>query len=160
MFNFDVQGELVMLGHIILASILAGIIGFERERLDKPAGIRTQMIVAGAVTFFVFLSEEIVQHFIDSGLSDMIRTDPTRIIQAIIVGISFIGAGTVLQVAKEHKIRYLTTAATILMSTGIGIGIALKQYILTIGVTLFVLVINYLIRLFAINIEKSKKKEE
>ncbi|MBN2174828.1 MAG: MgtC/SapB family protein [Bacteroidales bacterium] len=146
--------QLMMLAHIVLASVLAGIIGIERERLDKPAGIRTHMIVAGATAFFVFLGEIIVKEFIDAGYTETIRTDPTRIIQAIVVGISFIGAGTVLQVEKEHKIRYLTTAATILMSTGIGIGIALKQYCLTIGVTIFVLFVNYLIRLFARKMEK------
>ena len=157
----NIEGQLVVLAHIILSSVLAGIIGFERERLDKPAGIRTQMIVAGAVTFFVFLGQEIVEYFVKAGYADRINTDPTRIIQAIVVGISFIGAGTVLQVAKDHTIRYLTTAATILMSTGIGIGIALKQYILTIGVTIFVLVINYAIRQFAIRIENrvSRKKK-
>ena len=156
----QLEEQLLMLAHIILASVLAGIIGFERERLDKPAGIRTQMIVAGAVTFLVFLGEKIVRHFVEAGLAEHIDTDPTRIIQAIVVGISFIGAGTVLQVAKEHKIRYLTTAATILMSTGIGIGIALKQYILTIGVTIFVLIVNYLIRRFAMKLEKSKKGDD
>jgi putative Mg2+ transporter-C (MgtC) family protein len=155
----EFQEQLVMLLHIVLASVLAGIIGIERERLDKPAGMRTNMIVAGATAFFVFLGKIIVGEFIDMGFADAIRTDPTRIIQAIVVGISFIGAGTVLQVEKEHKIRYLTTAATILMSTGIGIGIALKQYYLTIGVTIFVLIVNFLIRLFARKLEKLKHKD-
>jgi len=155
----EFKEQFIMLAHIILASVLAGIIGIERERLDKPAGMRTNMIVAGATAFFVFLGKIIVEEFIHIGYADAIRTDPTRIIQAIVVGISFIGAGTVLQVEKEHKIRYLTTAATILMSTGIGIGIALKQYYLTIGVTIFVLIVNYLIRLFARKLEKRKHKD-
>ncbi|MFO7907872.1 MAG: MgtC/SapB family protein [Planctomycetota bacterium] len=154
----EMEEQLYMLGHVVLASVLAGLIGFERERLDKPAGIRTHMIVAGSVTLFVFLGEVIVTHFVQAGLGDHIQADPTRIIQAIVVGISFIGAGTVLQVAKEHRIRYLTTAATILMSTGIGIAVALKQYYLTVGVTAFVILINYLIRVCFLKMERKKEQ--
>jgi putative Mg2+ transporter-C (MgtC) family protein len=139
--------QLVILLHVMLASFLAGIIGLERESYKKPAGLRTNMIVGGAVALLVSLGEIIVVHFQELGLGDLIRTDPTRIIQAIVVGISFIGAGTVLQIEKEYKIKFLTTAATILFSTGIGIAVALHQYILATGVSVFIIIINLLMRL-------------
>ena len=135
--------ELSILLHVIIASVLTGLIGFEREKVDKPAGIRTNMLVGGAVALLVSLGEIIVRHFNQVGLAEFISADPTRIIQAIIVGISFIGAGMVLQIKDEYKIKYLTTAATILFSTGIGIAVALNQYYIAVGVTIFILFINY-----------------
>jgi putative Mg2+ transporter-C (MgtC) family protein len=137
--------ELHILMKVAIAAILAGLIGLEREKVEKPAGIRTNMLVGGAVALLVCLGEMIVIYFNDAGLTTFIRTDPTRVIQAIVVGISFIGAGMVLQIASEHKIKYLTTSATILFSSGIGIAVALEKYIVGVGTTIFILIINYLL---------------
>ncbi len=156
----NVDNQLLILLHVIIAAFLSGFIGYERERGDKPAGIRTQMIVGGSVALLVSLGEVITIHFQNAGLAQYISTDPTRIIQAIIVGISFIGAGTVLQIQQEYKIKYLTTAATILFSTGIGISVALKQYVLAVGVTLFILFVNYIVRLISIKLIHSKKPKK
>lgn len=145
--------------HVAIASILSGIIGLERERSDKPAGIRTNMIVGGAVALLVSLGEIIHNHFIASGIAEYIQTDPTRIIQAIVVGVSFIGAGTVLQVEKDYKIKYLTTAATILASTGIGIAVALRQYFLAAGVTVIILFINYVLGYISAGWGDGKKRK-
>lgn len=142
------RNELIILLHVMLAALLSGIIGFEREKVSKPAGIRTNMLVGGAVALLVALGRIIVDVFIDAGFSENVRFDPTRIIQAIIVGISFIGAGVVLQIESDRKIKYLTTAATILFSSGIGIAVALHQYWLAVGVTLFILFVNYILKLF------------
>lgn len=148
--------ELGILLHVVIASILSGLIGIEREWEEKPAGVRTHMLVGGAVALLVALGEIIVQRFHDIGLSQYINTDPTRIIQAIIVGISFIGAGLVLQIEKEHKIKFLTTSATILFSSGIGIAVALHQYILAVGITMFILFINYLLGKITSSIKRHK----
>ena len=137
------MNEFVILLHVIAASVLSGLIGYERGKIDKPAGVRTNMLVGGAVALLVNLGEIIVIHFTSNGLAGFIATDPTRIIQAIIMGVSFIGAGMVLQIEKEKEVKYLTSAATILFSSGIGIAVALKQYILSAGITLFILFINY-----------------
>ncbi|MFO7924510.1 MAG: MgtC/SapB family protein [Bacteroidales bacterium] len=143
---FDIN-EFSVLLHVIIASVLSGLIGYERGKVDKPAGIRTNMLVGGAVALLVELGGIIVLHFRMLGLAEFISTDPTRIIQAIIIGISFIGAGMVLQIEQDGKIKYLTSAATILFSSGIGISVALRQYILSIGITLFILFINYILGL-------------
>lgn len=142
----EMMYELKILVHVILASLLGAIIGYEREKTDKPAGIKTNMIVAGSVSLLVSMGESITIHFQQLGLSEVMQTDPTRIIQAIIVGVSFIGAGTVMQVQKDYKVKYLTTAASILYSTGVGISVALQQYILAVGLTLFILIIYYPIK--------------
>lgn len=149
--------ELMLLLHVVIASVLAGLVGLEREAVDKPAGIRTNMMVGGSVALLVMLGEVIVTHFQDAGLGDFISTDPTRVIHAVIVGISFIGAGMVLQIANEQKVKFLTTAATILFSTGIGISVALRQYYLAVGVTLFILFINYLLGQITNHMKKQEK---
>ncbi|MFP4042633.1 MAG: MgtC/SapB family protein [Bacteroidales bacterium] len=142
----DIMFELRILLDVVIAAVLSGIVGYEREKTNKPAGIKTNMIVGGSVALLVTLGEGITIHFQNHGLSDIIETDPTRIIQAIIVGVSFIGAGTVMHVEKIYKVKYLTTAASILYSTGLGISVALGYYILSIGLTLFILLIYYPIR--------------
>jgi putative Mg2+ transporter-C (MgtC) family protein len=58
------------------------------------------------------------------------------------LGISFIGAGTILKASEESKVYYLTTAATVLFSAGIGIAVALEQYVLSITATVLLLIIN------------------
>jgi putative Mg2+ transporter-C (MgtC) family protein len=70
--------------------------------------------------------------------------DPIRMVHAVIVGVSFIGAGTILKSSSKSVVRYLTTAATILMSAGIGMSISLKQYWLGVGVTILLVIINFL----------------
>lgn len=136
------EKELIVLFHVVLAALLAGIIGLERETYKKPAGLRTNMIVGSATALIISLGEIIVVYYNERGLNEYVSADPIRIIQAIVVGVSFIGAGTVLQIQNEYKIKYLTTAATILFSTGIGIAVALHQYYLSVGVSIFILIIN------------------
>ncbi len=138
-FSFEMR---IMLD-VIIASILCGIIGFEREMGHKPAGVRTNMLVGGAVVLLVSLGEVIIIHYSQLGVDAIIKADPVRIIQAIIIGVSFIGAGTVLQIQSESKIKFLTTAATILFSTGVGIAVALHQYYLAGSVTIFIILVNY-----------------
>ncbi len=156
----DITYELKILLHVVIAAVLSGIIGYEREKNRKPVGIKTNMIVGGSVALLVMLGESIVYHFQALGLSEIIRTDPTRIIQAIIVGVSFIGAGTVMQVAKIHKVKYLTTAASILYSTGLGISVALDHYILSVGLTIFILLIYYPIKWIEDRFVSPENREE
>lgn len=154
--NPFLKEQLEILLDIVIASVLCGIIGLERETIQKPAGFRTNMIIGGAATLLVSLGKILVENFENTATSGILRADPIRIIEAIVVGISFIGAGTILKQEGKTGVLYLTTAATILFTSGIGIAVALKQYILAIGVTLFVLIVNRILRLieFKINIKK------
>nr|WKN37559.1 MgtC/SapB family protein [Tunicatimonas sp. TK19036] len=139
LYNWDTQ--LWILLDIIIACTLTGLIGYEREADNKPAGFRTQMIIGGASAFLVALSEVAVQYYTKS-YGDVVDADPARIMQAIIIGISFVGAGTIIKAREDTTVRYLTTATTILFSAGVGIAVSLKQYILAVGVVLIVLFIN------------------
>ncbi len=123
----------------MLAMFLGGLIGFEREAADKPAGLRTHMLVAGSAALLTGLGRVLIP---EMGLEEsLIRTDPIRMIEAVVTGVSFLGAGTIIRNRGENQIEGLTTAATLLLTSALGISIALQQIVLTIGITVIVLVI-------------------
>lgn len=142
MIEFNWNGELLILLNVGIAALLTGLIGLEREVKNKPAGFRTNMIVGASSALLLSLGKILVENYMQSGLENIIQPDPTRILEAIILGISFIGAGTILKANGENKVYYLTTAATVLFSAGIGIAVALEQYVLSITATLLLLIIN------------------
>ena len=151
----DVSSQLFILLDVVIAMVLAGVIGYERGIKDKPAGFRTHMIVGGASCLLFSLGLVVIDLLNSGAYGDFLRIDLIRVIEAIVVGISFIGAGTILKSNEDEKIYYLTTAATILFSTAIGIAVALEQYVLAVGVTLLILLINTGLRV----IDKKKNKE-
>jgi putative Mg2+ transporter-C (MgtC) family protein len=132
--------ELDILLKVVVAVCLGGVIGIERELAKKPAGIRTHMFVSGAATLVMAISILLINDF--NATYDNVQSDPVRVIEAIIVGISFIGAGTVLKSEKDHNVYYLTTAASILFASAIGITVALERYWLAVSLTILVVLIN------------------
>jgi putative Mg2+ transporter-C (MgtC) family protein len=138
--------ELNQFLNVLIAAALTGVIGWEREQRNMPAGLRTNMIVGICAALLVILGHMMVEFYdtMDSGAS--LQYDPLRVVQAIIVGVGFIGGGTILKVPEKEKIRYLTSAATILVSAGIGIAAALERYVLSVLVVALILLINYGIR--------------
>ena len=138
----EASSELQILGRILISAVFAGLIGLEREFADKPAGLRTHMLVGTTSTLLVMLAIQMVSSFNPESL---INTDPIRIVEAIVVGISFLGAGTILkyQRAGEKDVEGLTTSASILSVAAIGIAVALDDLILATGVTTLNLLINW-----------------
>jgi putative Mg2+ transporter-C (MgtC) family protein len=130
------QLQFAILGEVFLAMLLGGIIGLERAAANKPAGFRTHMLVAGSAALLVGLSDTLVDRFSRDIYTELIRADPIRVIQAIIAGISFIGAGTIFKHPRKEHIEGLTTAASLLFSGAIGIAVALRQFMLSVAVTL------------------------
>lgn len=131
-----------MLGKVIIAALLGGLVGLEREFADRPAGLRTHMLVGATSTFFVLLANLLLAAFEPR---DVLTADPVRVIEAIVVGISFLGAGTILKYRDqgERVVEGLTTSASILSVAAIGIAVALNAYILAVGVALLNLFINW-----------------
>ncbi|MFO7679771.1 MAG: MgtC/SapB family protein [Chloroflexota bacterium] len=129
--------QLQILAEMVLAMILGGIIGFERERADKPAGLRTHMLVAGSAALLTGFGRVLIPQI---GMDEtFIQADPIRIIEAVITGITFLGAGTIIRNRSENQIEGLTTAASLLLVGAVGIGAALNQFLLAIGATLIIL---------------------
>lgn len=129
--------QLKIIGYVALSMLLGALIGLEREIADKPAGIRTNMLVAGSSTLLVSLGEVMIERF--KLESNAIMSDPIRIIEAVITGISFIGAGIIIRRGTD-KVEGLTTAASVLFVASIGICVALSQILLAIATTLLALV--------------------
>jgi putative Mg2+ transporter-C (MgtC) family protein len=130
-----------IIGEVALAILLGGIIGLEREVADKPAGFRTHMLVAGAAALLVGLSNALIESFGADAAPRFINADPIRIVQGIIIGISFIGGGTILRDAKTQNVEGLTTAASLLLTGGIGIAVALRQFVIAAGITLLTIIV-------------------
>ncbi len=139
----SIEWQILALARVALAMILGGMIGVEREMIGKPAGMRTHMLVGGASALFTLLGSVIINYFgeVTCGI-DIIRGDPIRVIQAIVLGISFIGAGTIMQHPERRKVIYLTSAASILFTAGIGIAVAVDQYMLAVGCVVIVWTVN------------------
>ena len=129
-----------ILGEGTLAVVLGGLIGLERELAGRPAGFRTQMLVAGSAALLVGLGEVLLARFSAGGEGSLIRAEPIRIVEAVITGVSFLGAGTIFRRGGE-QVEGLTTAATLLLSGALGICVALRQLVLAIGVTLLALLL-------------------
>ena len=133
--------QLRILALVALAMGLGAVIGLERELADKPAGLRTHMLVAGAASLFVSLGDVLVKHFDLELSAGVLRTDPIRVIEAVITGISFLGAGTIIRGSADQTVAGLTTAASILLGAAVGVCAALGQYTLAIGTTFLALLV-------------------
>jgi putative Mg2+ transporter-C (MgtC) family protein len=138
----DISIELQMLGKVIVAALLGGLVGLEREFAERPAGLRTHMLVGTASAIFVMLAEYMIASF---ETPEILNVDPVRVIEAVVVGISFLGAGTIFKYTRggEQVVEGLTTSASILLVAAIGIAVALGAFVLAIGATLLNLSINW-----------------
>jgi len=123
----------IVLLRTITAVILGGIVGVQREKVGKPAGLRTHMLVSLG-TAVVVLSCQGVGMEMD-GLS--------RVIQGIVTGIGFVGAGTILKLTDQREIQGLTTATGLWMTAAIGVAVGLGALgIAVIATLLTVLVLS------------------
>lgn len=136
--------ELYIFLDVVIAGVLAMLVGLEREKADKAAGMRTNMIVSSFTCLVVSLVNPLAD-YVKTSENIIINTDPIRIIQSVVIGISFIGAGTIIKGRHSKKVTGLTTAATLLYSIGIGVCVAIHSYLLAVLLTLFILIINYVV---------------
>ncbi|MGF1452227.1 MAG: MgtC/SapB family protein [Opitutales bacterium] len=137
--------QLILLAHVTGAAGLGAVIGWERESAAKPAGLRTHMTVCGACCLFVILARAFVPFFITVAEihEEPFAIDPIRTLQAIVIGVSFIGAGTILKAPQEDRVYFLTTAASVLVSAGVGMAVALRLYLAAMGIACLFFVIQH-----------------
>lgn len=122
----------VIVIRLLAATLLGAIVGLQRERVGKPAGLRTHMLVCIATAMFVLAG---------SGIG-MTTDGLSRVIQGIVTGIGFIGAGSILKLSQEREIKGLTTAAGLFMTAAIGVASGVGAVGLAIiGTTLTVIVL-------------------
>ncbi len=129
---------------LVLAALVAGVIGWEREGGGKAAGLRTHMLVSLGAALFVISA-------LESGAK---AEDVTRVAQGIAAGIGFIGGGVILKLTEERRVRGLTTAATIWLAAALGVTAGLGRA----GAALIGLLCAWIILRFLLRVEMRFKK--
>ena len=132
---------------LLVATVLAMMIGWEREVKNKPAGLRTYMLVGLASAAFFLISVELALGPLKD--SEGLSPDPTRIFQGVITGIGFLGAGAIIQ--GRGEVRGLTTGAGIWVAGAIGLASGGGYFVIAIAITAFTLFI-----LWAVGFAESK----
>lgn len=141
----DVETLTKITVRILIAAVLGGVLGYERERKSKGAGIRTHMLVAvGAAIFMIGPTQ-----------AGMALGDLSRVIQGIIQGIGFLGAGAIIVGTTMRRVQGLTTAAGIWTAAGIGIAAGLGMEATAVLTTLIVLFVLSVVPLITKNVQKS-----
>ena len=123
---------------LLAATVLGAVLGFQREKAGKPAGLRTHMLVTLGTAVFVLACSGVGMSL--DGLS--------RVIQGIVTGIGFIGAGSILKLDRERDIQGLTTAAGVWMTAAVGVAVGLGSLGVALLSTVFTLVILSLTKRF------------
>lgn len=130
--------QAVFMARIFVAAGCGALIGMERKSRLKSAGIRTHIIVACTAALMIILSK---YGFTDVLKGESVKLDPSRIASGVVSAVGFLGAGVIFIQRKE--IVGLTTAAGIWATVGIGMAIGAGMYVVGIGTTAFLLVIQY-----------------
>lgn len=128
----------IVLIRVTVAMLLGAIVGLQREKVGKPAGLRTHMLVSLGTSVVVIACAGIGMNM--DGLS--------RVIQGIVTGIGFVGAGSILKLSKERQIQGLTTAAGLWMTAAIGVAVGLGSLGVALIGTVFTLIILALVGRF------------
>ena len=131
------------------AMVLGGLVGIQRERTHKPAGLRTHMLVCLGTAAFVT----------SCGAVGMAFDAQSRVIQGIVTGLGFIGAGSILKLSQEHEIRGLTTAAGVWMTAAIGVTLGLGALGIAILATILTLIILAVARKFERFVQKKRDEQ-
>ncbi len=127
---------------LFLAVVLGGIVGYEREKQQRPAGFRTHILVCVGSALIMLVSA----YGFTGGTGDGIIHDPSRIAANVVTGVGFLGAGTILR--HGNTITGLTTAASLWIVSGIGLAIGIGFYASALMATLMVLASLILMRKF------------
>jgi putative Mg2+ transporter-C (MgtC) family protein len=116
---------------LVVAVLLGALLGYDRERQDSAAGLRTHMLVALGAALMVIGAQQ----------SGMDSADMSRVLQGIVAGIGFLGAGAIIKLNEKEQIKGLTTAATIWSTAAIGVAAGLGLAITAAVATLLALAI-------------------
>lgn len=131
--------QLRALPGVLYAMALGGAIGYERELRNRPAGFRTHMLVAGTAALLLGLSRMVLEDGQYGGAG--LQIDPLRLVEAVIAGVSFIGAGTIFASRGGESVQGITTAASLLAVAAIGITVGFRYHVLALAITVLTLLV-------------------
>ena len=150
-----VISELELILRLVLAVVLGGVIGYNRSRHNKPAGLRTMALISlGSAAFTLIGIEAVIQlselqngaKSLTSGVSSSINLDTSRIIAGIVGGVGFLGAGSIIQ--SRGRVQGMTSAASIWVTSTIGVSVGLGLYLLATTITFIAFLVLILYFLF------------
>ena len=133
---------------LMLAALLGGLLGMERENKGKAAGVRTHMLVAMGAALFVLIPQQ----------AGILPADLSRVIQGVVAGIGFLCAGSILKSEDEDRVRGLTTAAGMWLTAAIGMAAGLGREATAVISTVLALVILSLVPVVVKAIEKPEPR--
>jgi len=134
----DARQLIHVLIRLTAATLLGAVIGIQRERAGKPAGLRTHMLVTLGTAVFVLACSGVGMG------SDAL----SRVIQGLVTGIGFIGAGSILKISEQRDVQGLTTAAGVWMTAAVGVAVGLGSLGVALLSTVFTLIILSLAKRF------------
>lgn len=149
-----VETDLLIFIRILVITVLAGFLGWEREAAGKAAGLRTHILVGISAVLFVVLGEFMILKY--QNFSQLVRFDLAGLVGAVVTGISFLGAGMIVFRKGENSVKGLTTAAGVLTTAAIGMLVGLERYVLAIGTTLIVFVVLRFLNIFEMRFLQSE----
>lgn len=127
------------------ALLLGAMIGVERERKDRPAGLRTYMIVSLASALFTIVAFEMFDRVSDMAGEGNLGADPLRLLEAVTAGVAFLAAGTMIR--REGDVKGVTTGAGLWLSGAMGIACGQAMYGLALMAAVLALIVLALVRL-------------
>jgi putative Mg2+ transporter-C (MgtC) family protein len=146
--------ELAILLKLFLAALAGGLIGWERERRGRPAGLRTNLLVSVGACTVMIISETFALKYGANDAQSLLRIDPSRTAAQIVTGIGFLGAGVILK--EGITVRGLTTAATLWVVAGLGMAFGMGYFSLGALSTVTVLVGLLFLKQFDVTIKKDR----
>lgn len=134
LLDLNIWGEYTL--KLFVAMLLSGVVGIERQRRRKTAGMRTHMLVClGSLIFTLLGMDLFARGSAGAGVGGVTRVDPLRIVEAIVGGLGFLGAGAIIQ--ARGAIHGLTTATSIWTMGALGVAVGIGNYPLALLTTLF-----------------------
>lgn len=149
----DLADLTIVVVRLLVAAVLGGLLGLEREQQGKSAGIRTHMLVSMGAALFILIPQQ-------AGITD---SEMSRVIQGVIAGIGFLCAGSIINSKvdgkDEQKATGLTTAAGIWFTAAIGVAVGLGQEQTAVLCTVLAWIVLYVVPFFTGSIRPSKTQD-
>lgn len=128
----------IVVARVLTAAVLGGLIGYERERKGRAAGFKTHILVSVGSALFVLAP----------AMADVPMEDITRVMQGIVSGIGFLGAGAIIKMEKDARVEGLTTAAGVWLTSAVGMAAGMGMEIVAVVTVLVALAVVEMIPRF------------
>jgi len=150
----------VVAARLLLATLFGAVIGFEREWRNRPAGLRTHILICVAAATFAILTVEIVHApmFTADGLKDAVKVDPIRVVEAVTAGVAFLAAGSIM--FSRGEVHGLTTGAGMWLAGAIGLACGLGLWQIAMFGTFMVLVVLGVMHAFEVKLGIAEDKKD